>query len=460
MIHESIKWAAQAMHGQLHGTDVPFTGVSTDTRALRRGEIFFCLMGSRDGHEFIGQAVSQSAAAVVIDKNHVGSDMARRASTTIVVEDTLHALGDLAHAWRKRFSIPIVAIAGSNGKTTTKELTRSVLSTRYRVLATEGNLNNLIGVPKTLFRLSAEQEVAVVEVGMNDFGELARLTEIVSPNAGLITNVGMEHLEKLGDLEGVARAEGELFAHLTPEATALVNQLDPYVGVMPTPAKKIFYGTPGSAVWGEVLRAELQGERPLLLRASTNTETVEISLRLPGAHNLSNVLAALAVGRHLNVSLAEAGRALEEFHPAASRMQMVELNGGRRMIDDCYNANPSSTIAALKTLSQIKGQDQAMAILGEMLELGAYTLEGHRQVGRMVGEEKIDFLLAIGKHAREIREGAEACGMAPASIRDFSDPEAAIAKLLSLPEKVRWLLVKGSRGIHLEKIVNYIKEHF
>lgn len=457
-IHETLHWATLKMTGQLQGADSAFSGVSTDTRSLKPGEIFFCLMGARDGHEFISQAAAQGAVAVVVDAAH-----AANISTSIpklVVTDTLHALGDLARAWRKRFSIPIIGIGGSNGKTTCKELTRAVLDSRYRVLATEGNLNNLIGVPKTLFRLDSSHEVAIVEMGMNDFGELARLTQIVEPTAALLTNIGMEHLEKLMDLDGVARAEGELFTELSPQSLALVNLADPRVAALPSAAARQGYGTPESLVWGEILRADLVGKRPLTLKIFSHNETIEMSLQLPGPHNLSNVLAALAIGLTHGVDLKDAKQALEAFKPAASRMQMVELRDGRKMIDDCYNANPSSVMAALSTLAQLRVEGAALAILGEMLELGAYTVEGHRQVGRKAAEEKIDYLIAIGEHAPEILSGALAGGMSPEVVQQFSTPEAAIAALPQLPAKLRWLLVKGSRGIHLEKIVNYIKEQF
>jgi UDP-N-acetylmuramoyl-tripeptide--D-alanyl-D-alanine ligase len=462
MIHETLQWATAAMHGKLHGDPAAkFSGGSTDTRELAKGEIFFCLKAQRDGHDFAQDALRKECAALVIDRDHQSLlEKFPKGSQAIVVEDTLKALGDLAQAWRRKFSIPIIAIAGSNGKTTTKELTKAVLNTHFKLLATEGNLNNLIGVPKTLFRLGKEHEVAIIEVGMNDFGELARLTEITEPTAGLITNIGMEHLEKLGDLDGVARAEGELFAGLGPDATAIVNMEDARVAQLPTRAKKLGFGSTGSQIWGEVLNAQFKDHRPLALRVHIDQQEASLALQLPGPHNLYNVLAALAVGHYLGISLMEAKAALENFQPAPSRMEMVELTAGRKMIDDCYNANPSSTMAALQTLAQLKGKDEAMAILGEMLELGAYTATGHRQVGQSAAQEKIDHLLAIGEHAGEIRTGAEAAGMPPSAIRIFATPEEALASLASLPERLRWILVKGSRGIHLEKVVKYLKEHF
>jgi len=451
------------MGGSFHGShpEAEFRGVSTDTRALKPGEIFFCLVGERDGHNFAAQAVDAGAACIVADEFHRASleSLPSRAQA-VLVKDTLRALGDLARAWRRRFPIPVVAVAGSNGKTTTKELTKAVLETRLKVLATEGNFNNLIGVPKTLFRLEAGHQAAVVEAGMNDFGELARLTEIIEPTAGLVTNIGLEHLEKLGDLDGVQRAEGELFAGLAPEATALVNRLDERVCALPTRAKKIYYGKPGDPVWGEVLEGASDADRPLRLKVSVDGETAELALRLPGPHHLSNVLAALAVGRLLGIPPAEAKRGLESLAPAPSRGQVLELKSGRRVIDDCYNANPSSTVAALHALARLKGEAQSLAILGDMLELGEATRDGHRMVGESAAREKTDWLVAVGPHAEEILKGARAQGMPAQRLRSFPDTEGAIAALSDVAPEVRWILVKGSRGMHLEKIVSYLKERY
>lgn len=456
MIHGNIAWAAAAMKGRLEGESLSFEGASTDTRELKPGNLFFCLVGQRDGHEFAAAAAERGAAALVVDQAHsVAAKIPQ-----IVVGDTLRALGDLAQAWRRKFPIPVLGITGSNGKTTTKELVKCVLQTRYRTLATDGNFNNLIGVPKTLFRLEAGDEVAVVEMGMNDFGEIARLTEIAEPTLGLITNIGSAHLEKLGGLEGVARAKGELFAGLSPDAVALVNAADPRVVALPTPAKKACYGKPECRIWGELLPTPPEEGRPLSLKINFEGQSETFAMQVPGPHNLSNVLAALAVGRELKISFEAAKVALEAFRPSASRMELITLKSGPRLIDDCYNANPSSTVAAIKTLSGLKGRAASLLILGEMLELGAATEEGHREVGRKVAEEGHDRLWAVGPHARDILAGARDAGMDESRMSGFDDPESAIAKLAKVPEGTQWILVKGSRGIHLEKIVAHLKENF
>lgn len=456
MIHENLAWAATAMKGRLEGEDLGFEGASTDTRELKRGNLFFCLVGQRDGHEFASAAADGGAAAIVVDEAHSVSAKVPK----IVVGDTLRALGNLAQAWRRKFAIPLLGITGSNGKTTTKELVKSVLQTQFKILATEGNFNNLIGVPKTLFALSAGDEAAVVEMGMNDFGEIARLTEIAEPTLGLITNVGSAHLEKLGGLDGVARAKGELFAGLPKSASALVNAADPSIAAMPTPAKKVCYGTKECGLWGEVLANPPGETRPLHLRIHSEGRSEDFAMQVPGPHNLSNVLAALAVARELKVPFEKAKAALEAFIPRASRMELLKLKEERRLIDDCYNANPSSTVASLKTLASLKGRNASLAVLGEMLELGAFAEEGHRQIGRSAAEEGIELVYAVGPHAQSILSGAREAGMDASRLKAFPDPESAIQDLKQLPEGTRWILVKGSRGIHLEKIVAHLKENF
>ncbi len=433
-----------------------FSGVSTDTRELKAGELFFCLLGNRDGHDFAKAALKLGASAVVLDRNHLSLAKAANAPG-ILVSDTLLALGDLARAWREKFKAPLLALTGSNGKTTTKELIKTVLSTRYRVLATEGNLNNLIGVPKTLFRISEPDEIIVVEMGMNDFGEIARLTEISQPTLGLITNIGLAHLEKLGGIDGVARAKGELFAGLSPQATALVNLADSRVAKLPSRAKKEGYGTPESGLWGEVLPGHAQDPIPLRVRIHMDPAEEILAMGLPGEHNLENILAALAVGRHFGISLAEAKGALENFSAAPSRMELIEIPGGIKLIDDCYNANPTSTQAALKTLARMKEKGRALAILGDMLELGDFAAQGHRMVGEEVGRQKIDFLLSIGQFSEDILQGARDAGMPEDRLNGFGDTDSALNALRQLPESVDWILVKGSRGSHLEKLVNFLK---
>ncbi len=462
MIRENLSWACAAMGGETLplSSQNQFHGVCTDTRELQEGELFFCLMGERDGHDFARQALEKKAAGLVMDRAH--RDLAVSLSAhapCIVVPDTLHALGDLAHAWRKRFSMPIIALTGSNGKTTTKEMIRHLLATQGEVLATQGNLNNLIGVPKTLFRLNPQHQFGVIEMGMNDFGEIARLTEITQPTHGLITHIGHAHLEKLGGIEGVQRAKGELFLGMSPESTIFVNLLDARVASLPSPAHREPFGTPDSRLWGEVLPPDPAHPEQLLVKVQYAETSMELRLNFPGKHNLNNLLASLAVARHFHLSPEQIRLGLASMKPVPSRMQVHSPSPARWILDDCYNANPDSMEAALNTLSQLKGTQKSAAILGEMLELGDHAPESHRNLGRLAANAKVDLLIAVGAHAPEIISGAQAAGMLPAHLFAFADADEAQAKLQQLlPMDTGWILVKGSRGNRLEKIVTHLKE--
>ena len=418
-------------------------------------------MGLRDGHDFAAKAATEGAAAIIIDLNHLPiKESLPQTAVLIAVPDTLKALGDLAHAWRQQFSIPLVALTGSNGKTTTKEFIRAILATRHKVLATEGNFNNLIGVPKTLFRLSAEDEIAVIEMGMNDFNEIHRLAEIANPSLGLITNIAPAHLEKLGDVTGVTRAKGELFAWLGSEDVAIINLNDPNVASLPTQAQKIPVGTEGSSLWGEILPNDPNDPHPLRMKIHGEAQDFELSLKIPGAHNLENILLALAVGHYFKVPWEAAKKALESFTGAPSRMELVPLNQGKHLLDDCYNANPISTTAALKTLAQLKGAKKAVAILGDMNELGAYTQEGHELVGKETAKQDINFLVAIGIHREKILAGAREEGMIDQQLSSFPNVQDASKNLDWFPKEVEWILVKGSRTTHLEVLAKAIKDQF
>ncbi len=460
MIHSNLQWAAQAMFGKFFGDPKQeFTGVSTDTRTLKPGELFFCLIGNQDGHQHAESALANGASGVVIDEKHDSlTSVLSSKGTFILVSDTLQALGDLANAWRKKFDIPILALTGSNGKTTTKDLVSTILKSKFSVLATVGNFNNLIGAPKTLFGLSDTVDIAVIEMGMNDFGEIARLTDITQPTLGLITNIGMAHLEKLQSLEGVARAKGELFERLPKDAVAILNMSDPFIAKMNPARTKITYGTKDSDLWGEIIQNEKE-EVGLKVQIHQGKETALLSVPLVGHHHLSNILAALAVAKFFKIPLEDSKKTLANFQSTKSRMEVIQLGEKTKLIDDCYNANPSSTAAALESLSHLSRNQSSLAILGEMLELGEIAPEAHQKIGEKVAQEKINQLIAIGPHAEKILEGAKSAGMSGDHLNSFATTEEALDSLKKFPSKPAWILVKGSRGMHLEKIVKYLKEH-
>ncbi|MGZ5430763.1 MAG: UDP-N-acetylmuramoyl-tripeptide--D-alanyl-D-alanine ligase, partial [Thermoanaerobaculia bacterium] len=383
------------------GGPLAFSSVSTDTRTLVPGALYVALKGDRfDGHAFLAEAAAKGATAAVVRKG-----TAARGVPLFEVEDTLRALGALAAFHRRRFSIPLAAVGGSAGKTTTKEMVAAILRARGPALATEGNFNNEIGVPLTLLKLGREHRTAVVELGMSNPGELARITAIACPDAAVLTLVAAEHLEFLKDLDGVAAAEGELYRGLSPGAIAVVNaddarcvaQAERVAGGV----RKIFFGRSALAdvrlVGSTSLGVDgqeifLEGEEweggggASRLRSGGKLQVRRIKVRLGfvGEHNAMNAAAAAALTRALSFSFEEISAGLAAARPFAHRSWVVSGAGGITILDDCYNASPASMEAALATLVEVKkgGSGRAIAVFGDMLELGAFEEEAHRSLGR------------------------------------------------------------------------------
>ncbi len=434
--------------------------LSTDSRNLQKGDFFLCLVGGKfDGHDFIEEVVAQGVAGIILQKDRFNSQKNLSPKVSMIgVQDTLRALGDIAQAWRRKFEIPLVAITGSNGKTTTKDMTAAILSEEYRTLATEGNLNNLIGVPKMLLKLEAGDQAAVIEMGMNDFGEIDRLTEMAEPTVGLITNVAYAHLEKLKSLEGVAQAKGELFQKLPKGAVALVNQDDPWISRLPTSAYKITFGMEKPAdVFCSRYESHSKGMKWSIRYLG---KTHEFASSLFGKANLKNAVAAIAVGFSLGISVEKMQKALKNFKGRSMRMEKILLKKGKVLLNDCYNANPSSTQVALETLKDLKNESPGLAILGEMLEMGDFASEGHRLVGRAVVKNNVEYLITVGPHASEIVEGALKEGMKKENCVAFASQEQMQKTLPDWAEKAKVFLVKGSRGAHMEKITESLLHHF
>ncbi len=429
------------------------TGVSTDTRTLKRGDLFFALKGERfDGHAYVRSALKRGAAGVVVEKRGRTGQTRQTRRTEIQVPDTLKALGDLASYWRYRHPIPVIAITGSNGKTTTKEMLASILSRRYRVLKTEGNLNNQIGVPLTLFRLRSRHQMAVLEFGMNHPGEIRRLAEIGAPRYGLITNVGRAHLQGLGRVRGVARAKGELIEALPADGVSFLNRDDRFYSFLRdrslSPVVSFGWGR-GAEVRGGDLRME--GIRSLRFRVSLGGRSVPFSLSATGRHNGTNALAAIAVADHLGIPTRSIQEALTRFHPESSRMEVVKRKKWI-VINDAYNANPDSMARALEFLAEMGRKEgrRTVAILGDMLELGRHARLAHREVGRKVADLGIQLLIAIGPHSREIVKGACPVGVSPSyHFRKLEEAKAALPSLLHTGDLI---LIKGSRGMQMERI--------
>jgi UDP-N-acetylmuramoyl-tripeptide--D-alanyl-D-alanine ligase len=460
----SIEEVLKATRGKLlqgEGNTL-FQGISTDSRTVTEGELFIALKGFRfDGHHYVLEALEKKAGGVVIEEDKVGDIRwnGYRAKAVIAVKDTLFALGNIALDWRRKYRTPLVALTGSNGKTTTKEMIAACLETTFPILKTKGNLNNLIGLPLTLLTLTEKERVVVLEMGMNVPGEIRRLTEIAEPDVGLITNIQKVHLEGMESLERLKEEKGELFRKMRRDGTILVNQDDPRVVDLASdyPGQKITFGIEHPA---EVMAKEirLEGAEGTFFTLILEGEAMEIHLRLLGRHFIPNALSAIAVACLFGVEVKQVKEALENFKSIPMRMEIVPLKGGKTLINDAYNANPHSMELALETLVEAKGEGRAIAVLGDMLELGNFTKEAHEQLGEKVSELSIDFLLALGEEAPIVVESAIRHGFPLERVRVVESHSEAISILKQMIQNGDWILVKGSRRMAMEKIVEGLTE--
>ena len=454
----SVDEVIQATEGRLlQGEEnILFEGISIDSRTIQAGDLFIALKGDHfDGHSFALEVLAGKARGVVVDEEKAGefrwNGYQRKA--VIGVRDTLRALGDLARERRRKFQTPVLALTGSNGKTTTKEMISTCLGTTLPLLKTEGNLNNLIGLPLTLLRLTEKEKVVVLEMGMNIPGEIRRLTRIAEPDVGLITNVQLAHLEGMGSLERLTEEKGELFRRMKPDGTILVNRDDPGVVQLAKEfsGDKITFGVNGPAdIMARNVR--LIGSKGTSFTLVLGGEETEMSLPLLGRHFISHALSAIAAAKLFGVELKKISEALEHFHPFPMRMEICPLGEGMTLINDAYNANPASMEAALETLAEVKGKGRALAVLGDMLELGDFTEEAHRRLGERIGELSIDQLIFLGEEASRVVESALRKGMAPERAKVVKNHSEAISFLSHTIREGDWILVKGSRRMGMEKI--------
>jgi UDP-N-acetylmuramoyl-tripeptide--D-alanyl-D-alanine ligase len=432
-----------------------FDGVTIDSRRVSPQCLFVALQGQHhDGHSFAHQALERGAAAVLVREIPSGVPKDR----ALVVPDPLRALGDLAAYTRRRSGLKVFAVTGSNGKTTTKEMVASICeradfpAPRSGLLKTAGNENNLIGLPLTLLRMTGEEAVAVLEMGMNAPGEIDRLTEIACPDIGVITNVGPAHLEGLGSVEGVARAKGELFARMRAEATIVVNMEDEWVPKLaaPFPGRRIEFGF-GREVEAQAVRDFGLDGVAFDLHVVDRAETVR--LRMPGLHNVSNALAAAAAAHGLGVAIDVIAAGLCAAKAPAMRMQVVRFANGTTVLNDGYNANPASMAAALQTLAAFGSH--GIAVLGEMRELGRDSEKLHRQMGVLAARSGIRALVALGPTpaTSEMARGAREAGMEIGAIHVCAEPSEVAKIVTEIWRSGDVILLKGSRGADTEKAV-------
>lgn len=433
--------AAKLHHLSLTDLEAPFTGITTDTRILKPGEVFVALRGEKfDGHQFVNVAHAQGAIAIIVDAGFECNDCV----PLIQVQDTLQAYQQIAAWWRQQFTIPVIGITGSAGKTTTKEIIAAVLATQGNVLKTQANYNNEIGVPKTLLELDAEHDYAVIEMAMRARGEIALLTQITSPTIGVIVNVGTAHIERLGSEDAIAQAKCELLAEMPATSVAILNHDN--ARLIATAAfwqgKTLTYGLEGGDLHGTLLEHRLCVQESIF------------SLPLPGRHNASNFLAALAVAKVLQIDWSSLSNITVNM--PSGRSQFYNLANDLIILDESYNAAPEAMLAALELLAATSGK-RRIAVLGAMKELGVRSQQLHFQVGSKLRELNIDMLLLLvdGADTQAIAQGAK-----DVATEYFSDHAAIVERLKEIVQPGDRILFKAAHSVGLDRIVNQLRAEY
>ena len=422
--------------------------VSTDSRRIKPGELFVALRGENfEGHDFVEASAKAGATGALVDLNWAGNVPNNFA--LLRATDTQQAYQTLAANYRRSLALKVLAITGSNGKTSTKDFAASVLARRFRVTKTEGNFNNHVGLPRTILEATSEDEVAVWEIGMNHPGEIAALSKIAAPDAAIITNIGVAHIEFIGSREAIAMEKGALAEAVEPQGTVILNADDPFSeGIAArTRAKVVFAGTTGGVVRAIEIRQSADGSEFTIVEGAHRCRA---QLPVAGSHMVQNALLAVAAGRAFGLSIEECAAGLASAPLTKARLQIKEI-GGVQFLDDSYNANPDSMKAALRTLVELDAEGKRIAVLGEMRELGAESERGHREIGETAAMLRVDQLITIGDAAELIAEGARTAGLDKVSSAR-STTEAA--KLLGeIAEPGDLVLIKGSRAARTEEVI-------
>ncbi len=424
------------------------SSVCTDNRKTTPDSLFIPLIGERfDAHDFIESALSAGASVTLT----ASADKVNPAwgKAAILVEDTRRALGALSAYYRQKFSLPLVAITGSVGKTTVKELTYAALSTEKNTLKTDGNFNNEIGLPLTLFRLEDSHEAAIIEMGMSGFGEIDALASMATPDIGILTNIGMSHIEKLGSQENIYKAKSELFSHIKEGGIVIINGEDSILAAHKNEIKHqvISCGlTPEHDLFAENMISTPDG---VTFTAVWKNEKTTISLGFPGEHNVINALLACAAALCLGIPMETAAKGLSAYVPDNQRMQLIDA-GGMTIINDCYNAAPASVAAAIRVLCARSGRK--IAVLGDIMELGTFSEEAHRTIGKEAKESGVDAVFAFGENARWIAKSAGDIA------RHYDDIDKLNADLGAFVKPGDNVLIKGSRAMKLERVTNFLTE--
>lgn len=454
---QPIKYSeiAEITGGQFicRGKNDTASGITTDSRKISEGDLFIPLVGARfDGHDFIMSSLQAGASGSLtsVDVRPV------EGKTIIKVEDTLKALSAIAGHYREKFRIPFVGITGSVGKTSTKDMIACVLSRRFCVLKTEGNFNNEIGLPLTIFRLDNTHEAAVVEMGMSGLGEISRLTAVARPEVAVITNIGMSHIEKLGSRQNILKAKMEILEGLNKDGLVILNGDDNLLSGLKglLSFRTVFYGI-NEGLDYQAFNVRTEGESGTFFEITIGASDYKVHVPVPGIHNVHNALAAIAAGIELGIPVNEIVKGIDDFTPGEMRLNIVKRNG-LKIINDAYNASPQSMEAAMSVLSDIKGAGRSVAVLGDMLEMGDWAEKAHFGVGSLAASARLDCLVTVGKQARYIAEGAVKSGMPGEKIFSFECNRDVSQFLNEFLREGDTILIKGSRGMKMEQIVELL----
>ncbi|MDP4092722.1 MAG: UDP-N-acetylmuramoyl-tripeptide--D-alanyl-D-alanine ligase [Bacillota bacterium] len=433
------------------GTD--FSNISTDSRKVGFNELFIPIVGEKfDGHDYIISSLEMGASGALtqVDTGFY------EGKVIIRVENTLKALQDIARYYRSKFSIPVVGITGSVGKTSTKDMVACTIATRLNVHKTEGNFNNEIGMPLTVFKLDQGHEAAVFEMGMSGFGEISRLTSIAKPDIAIITNIGMSHIEKLGSRVNIMKAKLEILEGLAEKGLVVLNGDDDMLSSLKgsLPFETVFYGINGIYEY-QARNIDNLGENGTRFDIELEQKVYTVYVPVPGLHNVYNALAAIAAGKRLGIPVESMIEGIRAFSPGKMRLNII-TNNGIKIIDDAYNASPQSMEAAICVLKDISGASRKIAVLGDMLEMGDFAPEAHRRVGRFAAQKGLETVVTVGENARYIAEGA-AESAETAEVLSFEDNAEVCAFLKNYLISGDVVLVKGSRGMKMEQIVESLK---
>lgn len=437
-----------------HGDNNTLIGnICTDSRKATGGDLFVAIAGEKfDGHDFVEAAFRAGASAVLTHRDITPPE----GKVVIKVADTLRALGRIAGYYRQKFKIPFIAVTGSVGKTSTKDMIFSILSQKFKVLKTEGNFNNEIGLPLTIFKLDDTHEAAVVEMGMSGFGEISRLTAIARPDAAVITNIGLSHIEKLGSRQNILKAKMEILEGLSNNGLVILNGDDNLLYALKGLLKHriVYYGM---EEWADYRAHNIRnmGENGLSFTLLAEKCEFEVYVPVPGIHNIYNALAAIATGIEFGLAPEKIIKGLAEYVPGEMRLSISNISG-IKLINDAYNASPQSMEAAIDVLKDAGKGMRKVAILGDMLEMGSWAPDAHYGVGRYAAYRGVNRLIAVGRYAQSMAGAAIDGGMDPVSVSTYDTIEAVIEHLDSLIRPGDAVLIKGSRGMKMEKAADYL----